>query len=299
MNIRELELYNHLAASLHFGRTSLECNTTPSALSRTIQRLENEIGALLFLRNNRPVQLTPAGILFREYCEETLGRYHSFRNQLHSDSMLRGEISIYCSVTAIFSILPRIFSQFRKTHPQVTIHIRTGDAAKALHTLQAREVDLSIAALPENLPESIFFIELLETPLVFLAPKSIPGTVVYRQGEIDWEKTPVILPTEGLSRIRADRWFAGKKINPYIYSQVAGNEAIIAMVSMGCGVGIVPRLVVEQSILKDDVTMLDPAPRLKPFTVGVTTLEKNMANPVVKSFWNIVSGEISGPSFIP
>jgi LysR family positive regulator for ilvC len=299
MNIRELELYIHLATTLHFGKTSLECNTTPSALSRTIQRLESEVGVMLFQRNNRSVQLTPAGILFREYCEETLSRYHSFRNHLHSDTMLRGEISIYCSVTAIFSILPRIFSRFRKTHPQVTIHIRTGDAAKAIKTLLAREVDISIAALPETLPENIYFIELLETPLVFIAPKSIQTTVAYRQSEIDWEKTPVIIPTEGLSRTRVDQWFAEKKIRPHIYSQVAGNEAIIAMVSMGCGVGIVPRLVLEQSILKDDVTQLDIFPQLKSFIVGVTTLEKNLANPVISSFWNIVSDEKSGPFFSP
>lgn len=48
MNIRELELFRHLASSLHFGKSALECNITPSGLTRTIQRMESEIGESLF-----------------------------------------------------------------------------------------------------------------------------------------------------------------------------------------------------------------------------------------------------------
>ncbi len=291
MNIRELELFRHLASTLHFGRTSLECNITPSGLTRTIQRLENDVGEPLFFRNNRTVHLTQAGMLFKEYCEETIGNWHLFRNHLKSDAVLRGELSLYCSVTAILSILPRIFRRFRNTHPEVMIHVQTGDAAKALKKLQSREVDISIAALPDHQPEGLEFIELLETPLEFIFPKFFPETIIYFREAIDWEKTPVILPADGLSRTRAEKWFADKGIRPYIYSQVSGNEAIIAMVSMGCGVGIVPRLVLEKSSLINDVEILEIFPRLKPFNVAACTIAKNKRNPLVQSFWNIVQTE--------
>ena len=294
MNIRDLELFRHLAASLHFGRTSLECNITPSALTRTIQRLESEVGEALFARNNRSVALTPAGLSFKEYCEESLGRWTDFRNSLKNDAVLRGELSLYCSVTAILSILPQIFGRFRKAHPQVMIRIRTGDAARALHKLQTREVDIAIAALPDHQPDGLDFIELVQTPLLFIRPKSFPEILAAREGGIDWEKTPVILPSEGLSRTRGEKWFADKGLSPYIYSQVAGNEAIIAMVSMGCGVGIVPRLVLEKSSLREEVEILDVSPRLKPFTVGACTIARNRRNPVVQSFWRTVEQEKAG-----
>jgi LysR family transcriptional regulator, positive regulator for ilvC len=294
MNIRELELFRHLASTLHFGRTSLECNITPSGLTRTIQRLENDVGEQLFLRNNRSVQLTPAGLLFKEYCEETIGNWHLFRSQLKSDLVLRGELSLYCSVTAILSILPQIFRKFRTTHPEVMIRVQTGDAAKALNKLQSQEVDISIAALPDHRPDGLDFIRLTETPLLFILPRFFPETIVYCQGGIDWEKTPVILPADGLSRTRAEKWFADKGIRPYIYSQVSGNEAIIAMVGMGCGVGIVPRLVLEKSSLVNEVEVMDVDPRLTPFTVAACTIAKNKRNPLVQSFWNIVETAAAG-----
>lgn len=296
MNIRELELFRHLATSLHFGRTSVECNITPSGLTRTIQRLENEVGEPLFARNNRSVSLTPAGLYFKEYCEETLGRWGVLQNHLKSDTALRGELTLYCSVTAIFSILPRIFGRFRKTHPKVTIHVQTGDAAKALPKLQTKEVDIAVAALPDRQPDGIECIELLQTPLVFISPKSYPEVIKYVQDMIDWQRTPVILPAEGLSRIRSERWFAEKGIRPNIYAQVSGNEAIIAMVSMGCGIGIVPLLVLENSYLKSEVACIELSPLLTPFTVGICTLLKNKRNPVVRSFWAIVEQEMAETS---
>ncbi len=288
MHIRELVLFKHLATTLHFGRTSMECNITPSGLTRTIQRLESEVGKPLFLRNNRSVFLTPAGLTFKDYCEESIQRWNVLQNSLKSDTVLRGEISLYCSVTAILSILPQILIKFRKTHPEVVIHVQTGDAAKALNKLHNSEADISIAALPDQRPESLEFVKILTTPLIFIFPKQFSETIIYTDKKIDWSKTPVILPTEGLSRQRVERWFADKKTDPNIYSQVSGNEAIIAMVSMGCGVGIIPRLVLEKSSLKNQVETLEVSPQLKPFSVGACTSIKNKRNPVVQSFWNIV-----------
>lgn len=294
MNIRDLELFKHLATSLHFGRTALECNITPSGLTRTIQRLENDIGEQLFFRNNRSVNLTPAGMQFREYCEETLARFHLFKNSLKNDSVLQGELTLYCSVTAILSILPKIFRKFRRTYPEVMIHVQTGDAAKALSKLQTAEVDIAIAALPDQQPPGLEFIEILETPLLFISPKFFPEVIIKKDGHIDWHQTPFILPSTGLSRIRAEGWFAQKNIQPYIYSQVAGNEAIIAMVGMGSGVGIVPYLVLEQSSLKSEVEIVELRPKLQPFVVGACTTSQNKNNVIVQAFLDIVSEEQKG-----
>ncbi|PHR29823.1 MAG: HTH-type transcriptional activator IlvY [Desulfotalea sp.] len=292
MNIRELELFRHLSSSLHFGKSALECNITPSGMTRTIQRLENEIGVPLFFRNNRTVTLTPAGILFKDYCDDTISRYQLFQNDLKSDAVLRGELTLYCSITAILSILPKIFQKYRTTHPYVSLHVQTGDAANALNMLRTREVDIAIAALPDQHFPEIEFLELTETPLLFISPKFFPETVCYTKDGIDWKKTPFIFPSKGLSRTRVETWFAEKGIRPYIYSQIAGNEAIISMVAMGAGVGIVPQLVLEKSGLKNEIEVLETSPRLKPFVVGACALAQSRENNLVRSFWSIVEREI-------
>jgi LysR family transcriptional regulator, positive regulator for ilvC len=292
MDIRDLQLFKHLAATLHFGKTSKACNITPSGLTRTIQRLENELGKPLFWRNKRSVSLTSSGKIFAKYGDEVLQLHRQLQNDLRGDDVLRGEITLYCSVTAILSILPEILERFKNLHPHTRILLQTGDAAMALEKLEREETDISIAALPNELPSHLECIKLLETPLIFIAPKANRNTVVYSDNTIDWQQTPLILAEKGLSRKRIDAWFRSHKLVPNVYSQVAGNEAIIALVSLGCGVGIVPELVLEKSTLKDSVTILENAPFLAPFSVAVCTKQKNMHNPVVKAFWQNVKDGI-------
>ncbi len=285
MDIRALKLFLHLANTLHFGRTSQACNITPSGLTRTIQRLENELEKQLFIRDNRLVSLTPAGKIFKSYAEDAILRFNELQNDLAGDSVLKGELSIYCSVTAILSILPNILGKYRKTYPEVHINLQTGDAAMALAKLQNGEVDVTIAALPDKRPRQLEFIKIVETPLIFIAPARFPETVYWTgDGEIDWSLTPLIVAEKGLSRTRALRWFTKKKLQPRIYAQVAGNEAIITMVSLGCGIGIVPALVLEKSPMQDQITVLDKVPQLKPFSVGICTVGKNRINPIVQAF---------------
>lgn len=290
MDNRELYLFKHLAGTLHFGQTSRACHVTPSALTRTIQRLEDELGQKLFVRDNRLVLLTEAGKVFRSYADDVLKRYEELQAQISQGGVLSGDISLYCSVTAAYSILPAIFQKFRAVHPEVHINLQTGDAALALDTLQNREVDITVAALPASLPERVEFLKIYETPLVFITPATFPDTVRWiNNDEMNWQKTPVILPNFGLSRERTDRWFQEKKIVPNIYAQVAGNEAIIAMVALGCGVGIVPKLVLEKSLLQEQIDILSVTPEMKPFSIGICTMKRNMRLPQVQAFWEIAA----------
>ena len=287
MNMQDISYFRQLADSLHFGRTSQACHITPSTLTRAIQRLETELNTQLFYRDNRSVSLTDAGRIFRAYAEEVLSRSDQLRTELTSTRELTGTISLYCSVTAAYSILPDIVQQFRTAYPAIHIKLQTGDAAKALTMLQNRDVDLTIAALPANVPQRVAYQNILETPLVFIGPMSCDDTILYRKGHIDWQKTPVIMPEIGLSRQRIDRWFAAKKITPLIYAQVAGNEAIIAMVSLGCGVGVVPLLVLEKSPLAQQIQLLDITPRLTPFSIAICTMKRKEQVPQIAAFWQI------------
>ncbi|MBM4198034.1 MAG: HTH-type transcriptional activator IlvY, partial [Gammaproteobacteria bacterium] len=100
-----------------------------------------------------------------------------------------------------------------------------------------------------------------------------------------WADTPMILPETGLARRRADTWFRALRVQPRIYAQVAGNEAIVSMVSLGFGVGIVPRIVLDNSPLARRVAVLPVQPVLDPYEVGLFTLAKKLRNPLIGAFW--------------
>jgi LysR family positive regulator for ilvC len=107
------------------------------------------------------------------------------------------------------------------------------------------------------------------------------------EGELDLSRAPLVVPQSGLSRRRLDQWLKEKRITPNITSEVSGNEAIIAMVRLGVGVGIVPQLVLERSPFRDEVRVLDGGPQLEPYIVGLCSTRRNLQRPVVRAFWEL------------
>jgi LysR family positive regulator for ilvC len=287
MDQRVLQHFLNLADSLHFGRAAEASHISPSALSRSIQRLEDEVGAPLFERNNRSVSLTGAGRLFLDYARGAMDDWETIRNNLMAASgELRGEVSMFCSVTASYSFLFDILDRFRRDHPRVEIKLHTGDPEEAVARVLAGDEDLSIGARPARLPRGLAFRPIAVSPLVFIASKRHAHLGLGKNGTgTDWSGTPMILPERGIGRTRADEWFRRLGLLPAIYAQVAGNEAIVSMVSLGFGVGIVPRIVLDNSPLAERVKVLDIRPELTPYEVGLFALEKRLASPLISAFW--------------
>lgn len=278
---------------MHFGRTSKECHVSPSALSRTIQRLEEQTGAALFVRDRRSVALTDEGRLLQSFAQDTLTRFEALAQRLtRAQERLQGAISIFASVTACQSFLPPLLSKFRREHPEVQIRLETGYAMDALEMLRSGSVDVTVAALPDDIPPTLAARVVVKIPLVFVAPAetSAVSDVLSRES-IAWNDVPMILPASGLAREYVDRWFRKKRSTPRIYGEVAGSEAILSLVSLGCGVGIVPRLVADQSPLKSSLVVLDVEPKLQSFRVGVCTEKKKLKTPVVQAFWESIGAE--------
>jgi LysR family transcriptional regulator, positive regulator for ilvC len=283
-----LRLFVHLAGSLHFGRTSHACHVSPSSLSRLVQRLEREVGWPLFERDRRTVKLTPQGDRFAAHARETLERWRQLRQRLgQPERSLSGTISLFASVTACQSFLPRVLSAFRQAHPDIHIQLETGYAADALEMVRQGRVDVAVAALPDRASAALATRVILHTPLVFVAPAA-PCEVLrlVERNPPAWPELPIVLPATGLARESADRWFRRKRLAPLIYSEVPGSEAILSLVSLGCGVGIVPRLVADKSPLRAEVRPLEVSPPLGKFRVGVCTPRRRLRSPLVRAFWD-------------
>ena len=287
MNIKSLQMFQHLARSLHFGKTAQAYFVSPSTLSRAIQRLEEELGSTLLHRDNRSVLLTDAGKQFLGFAEQQLDQWQQLQQSLNKQQVqLTGKLHLYCSVTAAYSHLPLLLDKFRQQHPLVEIMLTTGDAADALTQVQDKTVDIAIAAYPDNLPNSLLFKPIAKIPLAVIAP-TIECHVqqLITQPSLNWPNIPIILPEHGPARKRFEHWYRQKqqgKAN--IYATVSGHEALVSMVALGCGVGISPKVVVENSPVKDRVQYLAHVGEIAPFELGVCCLKHQQDQMLISAF---------------
>jgi len=298
MDIRELQLFLKLAETLHYTKTSHLMAISPSALSRTIQRIEDQVGQKLFFRDNRGVVLTPAGSRFRTYALSVLEDWQGLQNDLTQESSdIKGDLIVYSSVTACYTILPDLLEKCRQKYPGIHINLKTGSAADALAVVLSGMADISVAAEPDSLPDNLIFINVTSTPLQLVGPaKDCPLHDRLAAPGTSWYDMPLILPEKGLSRKRLDRFFRTNDIRPDIYAEVDGNEAIIALVSLGFGLGIVPSLVRENSLIQDKIQVLPDVPDLEPYHVGICMNRRKSQTPMLQAFTSLLEDTREGSS---
>lgn len=286
----QLRLFDHLAETRHFGRTSAECHVSQPTLSRTISRMEAELGVRLFDRDRRSVGLTPEGVRFRRFARETLTAWEDYTSATSELTAVKGTVTVFCTVTAAQTILPEVLSRFREAHPGVDLRLETGYAAEALMRLEDGSVDATVAALPPRVPRHLLTQLIATTSLVLVTRRDGPHELP-RRPSAAWSDVPFILPTSGLARSLADRWFRRLGVRPRVVAEEGGHEAIISLVTLGVGVGVVPELVASASPLADRLRVLPTSTPPPQFDIAVCTTIDRLSKRPVAALWEAVSAE--------
>ncbi|GGY81633.1 transcriptional regulator IlvY [Cellvibrio zantedeschiae] len=247
----------------------------------------------LFERDNRSVALTHEGQSYLQFAKEVLQQWETYQESLLAQAdQLHGQLSIYCSVTASYSFLYDILTEFRVKHPGIAIKLHTGDPAQSIERVLAGYEDIAIAAKPDKMPAGISYKPITRSPMMFIAPKNNPNWQAPALDTPDfWKKIPMIISEEGLVRERLDNWFEQQNIKPNIYAEVKGNEAIVSMVSLGFGVGVLPKIVVDNSPLAERVEPFILQPDLGPYSMGICVMEKRLKSPILNAFWAQLTSE--------
>lgn len=288
MDFHEIEAFIALAETLHFAHAAARVHLSPSALSRLVARLESELSAPLLERDTRSVSLTEAGFVFLEFARKALHERNDLGFRIaERDDSLRGLLRVYASVTACYSILPPFAEALKREHPGLRLSVETGDPAEAADAVREGRVELGLAALPIGGFTDLDCHSVQKTPLVFVTAANGPYSSVLSELT---RKTgvpgagvasalsdiPLILPKNGLARDRFDRWVRENNFSPVISAETAGNEAILALARLGLGLGLVPRLVLENGPFAEGLVQFDAGEEFGEYDIGF--VQKKVGN---------------------
>jgi LysR family positive regulator for ilvC len=294
---QDFSLFLHLAESLHFARSAKALHVSPSALTRAVQRLEEEVGQPLFQRSRRSVALTRAGEIFRDHARAQLAAYARLQEALATETETpTGELRIACTVTACHSVLPKLLARCRERYPGIHLQLSTSDAARCLQALEGDEVDLAVVPEPDRPPADLRFVRLAYTDLAFIAPATTSDAELARRAKLGgshWNGLPVILPRRGLERQRIDAWLEQHGARPDVYAEVDGNEAILALVALGCGVGVVPELVRKDSPLRGRIAEVDVKRPPRGYHVSLCAKDRTLSRRTAAALWALAPATAS------
>jgi DNA-binding transcriptional LysR family regulator len=243
MELRHLRYFVAVADELHFGRAAKRLNIAQPPLSQQIRDLEHELGAPLFLRTSRRVQLTAHGRLFLAEARDILGHAQRAREMVKASQ--RGEfgsISIGFVTSAIYSVMTPTLRGFHSQFPQVEIRcheMATPDQINALH-----KGDISVGFLRTPISDdSIRTHLLLREFLVLVLPEHHPAARKSKLQLRDFASEPFILfPRKqgpgAYDQIISTCQSAG--FSPILAQEGNEMQSMLGLVAAGLGISLVP-----------------------------------------------------------
>lgn len=294
MELRHLRYFIAVAEELHFGRAAERLGISQPPLSQQIQALEEEIGARLFERTNRRVELTDAGRLFLDESRQVLAQVDKavlLARRAHLGEL--GELKIGFTSSAPFtSTIPSSIHAFRKAYPDVHLDLQEMSNRQVLKALLEESLQVGVIR-PLALPDAVHWVELFREPLVAvlradhpLAAGSEDGLAIAALAEEPFVFFPRSYGTGLYDQVIALTRQAG--FSPRIAQEASEAMTIIGLVSAGLGVSILPasfrRTRVDGVVYR---TLSDPEATTAVWLVR----RQNEGSPLALSFIDLVTRE--------
>lgn len=142
MTIEQLKNFVTVSQTMNFRQAAEKTYIAQPALSRQIQNLEEELGALLFDRSKRQIALTDAGHYFREEAIRILKDIEKVKDKtrrIHRGEA--GSISIGHASSAMHSVIPPLLLELKQRHPALGVSLLEGSNEFVFEKLKTKEVD--------------------------------------------------------------------------------------------------------------------------------------------------------------
>lgn len=175
MEWQQLEYFQTLASLQHVTRAAESLSLSQPALSRSIARLEEELGVPLFDRTGRTIQLNRYGQLFLKRVNRILNEFDESKKELHDlIHPEHGEVAIGFLHTLGTTLIPDLIGAFRAESPFISFELTQNHSYSLLEHLDAGELDLCLVAEPTEMKFPIQWTPLWSEEIFVIVPHGHP-----------------------------------------------------------------------------------------------------------------------------
>lgn len=241
MELDQLRYFLRVAHRSNFTRAAEDLGISQPALSRSIQKLEEELGQPVFERKTRSVVLTDAGNLLQSRAEQVLTIIEDTKAEITDDGQ-SGRIRVGAIPTIAPYFLPDLLRQFSSEFPNASLIVQENTTDVLLKSCTQGEIDLAILALP--VPAKYLEVEeLFEEELLLVLPPDHPLVEKPRIRLSDVEPLPFVLLDE--AHCLSDNivtFCRQRSVQPVAVERTSQLAMVQELVSLAHGVSMIPNM---------------------------------------------------------
>ncbi len=250
VDLRLLLTFRAVVETAGITRAAERLNLTQSAVSAHIQRLEEDLGTVLFDRSAKGVQLTQSGELLHHYCLQILDLEQRAREQIRALEQARmGRVRIGTTDDIGIFCLPPVLDLFRERYPAVSLHIREGSTMSLIRQVRAGKLDLALMPAAEGV-DGCMFTPLFELELAAVAASSHPLAAQPSVSAQDLARYPLVMYEAGCAyRQVVETACLALGQEPQVVVECNWLESIRHFVGNGMGITVLPVPVIAQELV--------------------------------------------------
>jgi DNA-binding transcriptional LysR family regulator len=242
MEWRLLRSFLVVAEELHFGRAARRLGISQPPLSGQIRKLEGELGAQLFLRDRRSVELTEAGEALLPRARHLVADMQRARVEVQRTAAGEsGALALGYTPTATYEVLPAVLPLFRQRRPDVLFELTEMRSAQVPGALRSGRVEIGIVCAPvdaQGLEERALVREGLLVALPRLHPLARKSSVSVKE----LSGQPVVLVSRDIEPGWADasvRALEAAGVQPRVVQETDSKIGLLGLVAAGLGLALV------------------------------------------------------------
>jgi LysR family hydrogen peroxide-inducible transcriptional activator len=241
MDFDQLRYFLEVARRQNFTRAAEDLAISQPALSRSIQKLEEEIGQPVFERQTRSLSLTDAGTLLQSRAQQVLTILEDTKAEITDDGQ-SGRVRVGAIPTIAPYFLPEVLRKFSEEFPKAMLIVQENTTDALLKSCRQGEIDLAVLALP--LPAKHLEVEaLFEEELLLVLPLDHPLLNKKAIRLSDVEPYPFVLLDEAhcLSDNIAS-FCRERSFQPLAVERTSQLAMVQELVSLAHGVSMIPQM---------------------------------------------------------
>lgn len=238
MDLLSLRYFQAVARHQHISRAAEELRVAQPSVSRSIIRLESELGISLFDRQGRRIRLNEHGAAFLRRVERTLAELDDARREM-ADAAGAGPGRVAVAAETLLQ-LAGVLAAFRAQRPGVSVRLFQASLTSMRRHLRAAEVDFVLASQPLAGPE-LCSVELAREEVLLAVPPWHPlaGRESVAVTELADEEF-VSTRAGHWQRTLLDRLFAREGLTPQVVCEGDEAAATPELIGAGLGIGLMP-----------------------------------------------------------
>lgn len=243
-NLSSYRIFYTVANAGNISKAAKELYISQPAISKSIQKLEESVGCMLFSRSSRGVVLTEEGKLLYEHVSSAFETLTLGEDKLRRSIELGvGHLKIGVSSTLCKYLLLPYLQEFIKQNPHISISITCQSTNDTLKLLEDNKIDIGLIGRPNNL-KNIHFDFLEEIEDIFVATKDYLRNLKARgvsKNQILQSSTLMLLDKNNMTRQYIDDYLQDNQIQVKDSIDISNMDLLIDFAKIGVGVACVIR----------------------------------------------------------